>query len=433
MVSDASHTYTDAENRLTQVDGGATATYAYDAYGRRVQKVAGGATTEYIYDQSGHVVDEANQSNVLQAAYVYLGDTLLAQYEYNLTLFIHKDHLGSTRVMTDLAGTIYDSMDYLPFGEQIVGGSTSTRKFTGKERDGETQLDNFEARYMSSSLGRFMSADDSKYINPADPQTFNLYSYVANNPLNAVDPTGHEPDASLAWAEHRYKRMQHGGSLDDSAGNVYGDGADSGTSVVDNSGPSGETVGVSCISCWYASNPTPTGDIADPSPSSDEPSVDQSSSPAPLQCTYDGAKIGPAGAGQVNDNPKTDGYYASVDFNFTASGGTGTYVWGDTQDVARSGSIITTVGIRSAALTKTESLDNHGSGANADFFDSPGLSKAYPDGGTIVAANVHWSLTLTAKVSSGGKTVTCSPVSWSVDLKWPKDGTPTIKANAGGQ
>jgi RHS repeat-associated protein len=68
-----------------------------------------------------------------------------------------------------------------------------THKFTGKERDAESGLDNFEARYMSSSLGRFMSADDSKYINPADPQTFNLYSYVANNPLNAIDPTGHDP------------------------------------------------------------------------------------------------------------------------------------------------------------------------------------------------------------------------------------------------
>jgi RHS repeat-associated protein len=155
---------------------------------------------------------------------------LLAEYENSTTYFIHKDHLGSTRVMTKVDGSVYDSMDYLPFGEQIAGSAGSTHKFTGKERDAETGLDNFEARYMSSSLGRFMSADDSKYINPADPQTFNLYSYVANNPLNAVDPTGHEPDASLAWAEHRYKRMQHGGSLDDSAGNVYGDGADSGPS-----------------------------------------------------------------------------------------------------------------------------------------------------------------------------------------------------------
>jgi len=53
----------------------------------------------------------------------------------------------------------YDSLDYLPFGEQIAGGSGTTHKFTGKERDAESGLDNFGARYDSSSMGRFMSAD----------------------------------------------------------------------------------------------------------------------------------------------------------------------------------------------------------------------------------------------------------------------------------
>lgn len=103
--------------------------------------------------------------------------------------FMHQDHLGSTRVMTSLAGTVSDSMDYLPYGEQISGGSTSTHKFTGKERDAESGLDNFTARYDSSNLGRFMSADPlgGQLV---DPQTLNKYSYVRNNPLNFTDPTG---------------------------------------------------------------------------------------------------------------------------------------------------------------------------------------------------------------------------------------------------
>jgi RHS repeat-associated protein len=71
--------------------------------------------------------------------------------------------------------------------------ASAPHKFTGKERDAETGLDNFEARYMSSSLSRFMSPDEYKYVNPADPQTLNLYGYVANNPINSVDPTGHSP------------------------------------------------------------------------------------------------------------------------------------------------------------------------------------------------------------------------------------------------
>jgi RHS repeat-associated protein len=64
-------------------------------------------------------------------------------------------------------------------------------RFTGKERDGETGLDYFGARYMSSAQGRFMSPEapfaDQK---PEDPQSWNLYGYVRNNPLRFIDPTG---------------------------------------------------------------------------------------------------------------------------------------------------------------------------------------------------------------------------------------------------
>ena len=168
-----------------------TATYTYDANGQRVQKIAGGATTEYIYDISGNVVAETSAGNVLQVAYAYLGGQMLAQYQNNTTYFVHKDHLGSTRVMTNLNATVYDSMDYLPYGEQIAGGSGSTHKFTGKERDVESGLDNFEARYFSSSLGRFGSPDPLLNSGrPDNPQSWNRYTYTLNNPLNFTDPTG---------------------------------------------------------------------------------------------------------------------------------------------------------------------------------------------------------------------------------------------------
>jgi RHS repeat-associated protein len=62
-------------------------------------------------------------------------------------------------------------------------------KFTGKERDTESGLDNFEARYTGSSLGRFMSPDPLAG-HTVDPQTLNRYAYVRNNPLNLTDPTG---------------------------------------------------------------------------------------------------------------------------------------------------------------------------------------------------------------------------------------------------
>jgi RHS repeat-associated protein len=70
--------------------------------------------------------------------------------------------------------------------------TTRLHKFTGKERDSESGLDNFGARYDSSSIGRFMSPDAFTYALKTDPQTWNLYSYVANNPLNRTDPDGHD-------------------------------------------------------------------------------------------------------------------------------------------------------------------------------------------------------------------------------------------------
>ena len=62
-------------------------------------------------------------------------------------------------------------------------------KFTGKERDTESGLDNFGARYDASSLGRFMTPDPIAG-RIANPQSLNLYSYVLNNPLVLTDPTG---------------------------------------------------------------------------------------------------------------------------------------------------------------------------------------------------------------------------------------------------
>ena len=73
-------------------------------------------------------------------------------------------------------------------------GADSTRqKFTSKERDSETGLDFFGARYFAPVQGRFTSPDEPLYDQYADePQSWNLYSYVRNNPLVYVDPNGKE-------------------------------------------------------------------------------------------------------------------------------------------------------------------------------------------------------------------------------------------------
>jgi len=63
---------------------------------------------------------------------------------------------------------------------------------TGKERDAESGNDYFDARYYGSSMGRFLSADSGEDQDVEDPQSWNLYSYVRNNPLTNSDPDGHD-------------------------------------------------------------------------------------------------------------------------------------------------------------------------------------------------------------------------------------------------
>ena len=200
MTHDGSHVYTyDAENRITAVDGGSTASYVYNAHGQRVLRTSGGVTTEYYHDLSGNVLGEA-QGTTVTTGYIYLNQQLLAEYTGGTTYFIHQDHLGSTRLMTNINGCVADSLDYLPYGERNSVGSVpctaadTTHKFTGKERDSESNLDNFGARYDSSQYGRFMTPDPvlATDLHVVDPQRWNKYSYGVNNPISYVDPDGRD-------------------------------------------------------------------------------------------------------------------------------------------------------------------------------------------------------------------------------------------------
>ena len=187
----------DGDNRLVAFDHPTgtdqDTTYAYDGEGRRVRKVVGGTDgiiTTYVYNVLGQLVAEFGGAASVQSG----------------TRYLTPDHLGSTRVVTDGSGDVLTRHDYLPFGEEIkpahgnrtaVTGYTATRldgpsqKFTGKERDGESGLDYFGARYFGGGGGRFTSVD--ALLSSGDvgqPQSWNRYSYVFNNPLRFIDPSG---------------------------------------------------------------------------------------------------------------------------------------------------------------------------------------------------------------------------------------------------
>jgi RHS repeat-associated protein len=193
MTHDASHSYTyDAEGRVTAVDAGSTATYYYNAQGYRVHRAFGASSLEYLYDLNGNVVSEIQSNGALNASYLYFGGNLVAEYASGTTYFVHKDHLGSTRLVTKLDKSISDSMDYLPFGEQIAGASGTSHKFTGDERDPETNLDHTDFRQYSSALGRWITPDPggTTVVDPTNPQSWNCYAYVLNDPLGLIDLLG---------------------------------------------------------------------------------------------------------------------------------------------------------------------------------------------------------------------------------------------------
>jgi RHS repeat-associated protein len=121
------------------------------------------------------------------------------------TTYYHGDHLGSARYTTDTGGNVVWSATYFPFGQEWNPQATSNHyKFTGKERDAESGLDDFGARYYSSQYGRFMTPDwaakpiDVPYAHFGNPQSLNLYSYVQNNPTTLADADGHVAGADDA-------------------------------------------------------------------------------------------------------------------------------------------------------------------------------------------------------------------------------------------
>jgi len=207
LTHDSTQAFTyDAENKISKVDN--VAAYVYDGEGQRVRKLVN-ENLRFIYGIDGQLVAEFSGADAtLKKEYVYGASGLVATIEptavnANGARYTTSDHLGSPRVVTNSAAGVASRHDYMPFGVEVgagIGGRTTgmgysaadglRQKFTSKERDTETGLDYFVARYYSSVQGRFTSPD-SFAGSTFNPQTMNLYSYVQGNPLTFTDPTGH--------------------------------------------------------------------------------------------------------------------------------------------------------------------------------------------------------------------------------------------------
>jgi RHS repeat-associated protein len=205
MTSDPTDQVTatyDPENRFaTATKLGVTTSYTYDADGNRVEKSNGSAGTLYWYMSPG-IVAESDLAGNLQSEYVFFDGERIARKDFpsNAVSYYFSDHLKTTDIITDAQGNIKNESDYYPWGGELsfVANDSNHYKFTGKERDSETQLDYFGARYYSNGLGRWISADWSAapipvpYSDFSDPQTLNLYGYLRGLPTTKVDVDGHD-------------------------------------------------------------------------------------------------------------------------------------------------------------------------------------------------------------------------------------------------
>ncbi len=193
----------DGENKQIEVKnpaGNPIGQYFYDGDGKRARKYvpSTGENTVFQYDAAG----------LLIAEYSTIVETTNPQVSY-----LTNDQLGSPRITTDKNGNVFSRRDFLPFGEELTALDTSQRtstvgyaadsvrqKFTGYERDKETDLDFAKARMSNYLHGRFTSPDpfrnDTKL---EDPQSMNKYVFVRNRPTFLVDPTGKKAEVKVTY------------------------------------------------------------------------------------------------------------------------------------------------------------------------------------------------------------------------------------------
>ena len=218
VTSDAIHAdQWDAEGRMKSVDNVnqtlpcpsyAAACMTFNALGQRVETQlpsAGGWRYEYLYDpwgrEHGSYWDGAGLPPGWLERNIDLGPRQIATYYGDYTRLLHHNHLGSTLQVSYGTGANAQDQLYYPWGQQWqLAGAAEDRHFAGFEQ--HEYLDFYPTlnRKYNSTHGRWLSPDPGglKVVRLDDPQTWNMYAYVRNNPTTLTDPTGLEVPASCA-------------------------------------------------------------------------------------------------------------------------------------------------------------------------------------------------------------------------------------------
>jgi RHS repeat-associated protein len=185
-------------------DGNVVLLAGYDAGGRRVVQSeispSGSIERQFeLYDPQGLLVARFVSLGGgwhLKELYVHAAGRPIAVLSRGSTdemRFLHQDVSGSTRMLTNRGGATVGTREFLPFGgeRQAAGMITGTAfSFAGHEEFNDLGTADFGLRPFHEQLPRFMSPDRVALGSPSDPQSFNRYSYGANNPVSFVDPGG---------------------------------------------------------------------------------------------------------------------------------------------------------------------------------------------------------------------------------------------------
>jgi RHS repeat-associated protein len=179
MISDGVKTLTwSPDNRLVWAQLGAAYTnFQYGPDGARAKKVSPLGTTRYFGP-------EAEEKGGVYARYPHM-DVMV---QGSAIFFLHRDHLATVKMVTNMAGAVTERTGYAVFGEPKPATSLP-KGFIGERPDVETGLIYLNARYCDPVLGRCISPDD---WDPTLPGVgTNRYAYAGNDPVNKSDPNGH--------------------------------------------------------------------------------------------------------------------------------------------------------------------------------------------------------------------------------------------------
>ncbi|HEU0291250.1 MAG TPA: RHS repeat-associated core domain-containing protein, partial [Anaerolineales bacterium] len=217
------YTYDAADRLISATAPGVTASYGYDADGRRVTQTFNGQVTNSLWDEAspyGDVVLETNGSGSTLASYVLGGTQLISQTRGSTTSYFLQDGQGSTRALTNSSSTVTDTHSYTAFGELFnqTGSTTNSYLYTGQQFDSLTGLYSLRARYYNPAMGRFLSQDTYPY-NFGNPIELNRYVYTANDPINAMDPSGH---LLIEYVTNAIEGAARGAAAGFVGGGIYG-------------------------------------------------------------------------------------------------------------------------------------------------------------------------------------------------------------------